>query len=290
MTAFPDPFAHAQPADEPRKWACPAHGVEYGDGLPDQGRMVWNCPECEREASHAGRALRAEHARFDWWRDYSGIPQRYRAAVPASIQPVSPSGKALARAVTAYVANLQERYDAGDGLILIGPPGLGKTLALAAIVNSACAVWRGPIYACLPAVLAEVKAGFGGPKDDPRRQAIERLMDAPLLALDELGVRGMSDWEHGEVFRLIDHRYAAQLPTLVAANATPANFATLVGERIADRLKETGPMLVLTGESQRGQLSVNGPDALQEPAGKLSIRRHEHGQWRERVVSMERGW
>ena len=41
-------------------------------------------------------------------------------------------------AVGGYVAKLEQRLDTGEGLLLLGPPGLGKTLALSAIVNEAC--------------------------------------------------------------------------------------------------------------------------------------------------------
>lgn len=272
-----------------RAWRCPEHGIDYGD-VPGSLRLSWECSQCRKLADQAQQALRAERIRYQWWRDQSGIPARYRAATPETIQPVSKSAKALARAVSAYTADLHARLDAGDGMLLIGPPGLGKSLALCAVVNAACAAFRGPIYRAWPEVVAEVKAGFSAEKDDPRRLAVDRLLDAPLLALDELGVCGLTDWSHGELFRLVDHRYSQRLPTLVAANATAANLPELVGERIADRLRETGPQLVLSGESQRGKLSIAGTDALPAPPASVTCRLHEHGEWREREIGKEREW
>jgi len=275
--------------NEARAWTCPEHGIEYGE-VPGSIRLDRGCPQCRNAAHRAEQALHAERSRYAWWRDQSGIPARYRAATPEAIQPVGKSGKALARAVSAYTDDLKARKDDGAGMLLVGPPGLGKSLALCAVVNAACAAFRGPIYAVWPEVVADLKAGIGGLKDDPRRQAIDRLLDAPLLGLDELGVRGLTDWEHGELFRLVDHRYAQRLPTLVAANATAANLPELVGERVADRLRETGPLLVLAGESQRGKLTVTGPDALQAPPASVKCRVHEYGEWREREMATERGW
>ncbi|MBE2211196.1 MAG: ATP-binding protein [Xanthomonadaceae bacterium] len=265
-------------------WTCPEHGIEYGDGKPDPRQLTWTCPACEREAQCQQREFEAAHRRHRWWDRNSGIPARYRAATPASIQPLTTSAKALARAVEGYTADLKARYDAGDGLLLIGPPGLGKTLALASVINAACD-WRGGCaYAVWPDLLAELKAGFSGPKDDDRRQAIERLRDVPFLALDELGVRGMSDFDHGELFALVDYRYRETLPTLVAANATPANFPTMVGERVSDRLKETCAQIVVAGDSLRGRVAITGPDALTRPPEELIVRTHSHGQWRDRKV------
>jgi DNA replication protein DnaC len=271
-------------ASDPRTWTCESHGEVYGE-LPGAFSRQWACPTCESEATKAERRFIAAHARYAWWRSDSGIPARYRAATPAHIKPLSPSAKVLVRAVEAYSSNLRHRYEAGEGLVLLGPPGLGKTLALCAIVNAACDAMHGPVYAVWPDVLAKLKSGFGGSRDDPRRDAVERLRDAPLLALDELGVKGATDFDHSELFALVDYRYREALPTLVAANATPGNFAAVVGERIADRLLEVGPLIVLTGDSQRGRVALDGPDAMKAPPPEIAVRTHSHGRWTDRRIT-----
>lgn len=277
---------------QPRIWTCLEHQVEYGpDRIGERGyRMDWHCPHCERERFRTERALQDEHLRYEHWKHSSGIPTRYRSAVPASIQPLSPSAKSLRAAVQAYCSDIRGRYEAGAGMVLIGPPGLGKTLALAAIINEACKVYRGPVYATWPDALASLKAGIGGAKGDPRREAVDSLRDAPFLALDEVaGVRDASDFDHSELFGLIDYRYREELPTLVAANSTAAQFPGLVGERVADRLQETGPQLVLTGSSQRGKAVIDGPPAFEEPASSMKVRIHSQGAWHERTINFRDG-
>ena len=278
--------------NQPRVWTCPEHQVEYGpDRIGERGfRMESHCPNCAAAVYRAERGLQQEHRMFEHWQHASGIPARYRGAVPASIQPLSASAKSLRAAVQSYTDDIVPRYDAGAGMVLLGPPGLGKTLALCAVINQACQVYHGPVYVTWPDALATLKLGFGGARDDPRREAVDRLRDAPFLALDEIaGVREATEFDHSELFSLIDYRYREVLPTLVAANATPAQFASMVGERIADRLLESGPQLVLTGASQRGKVAIDVAPAFEEPASSIKVRRHDHGEWRERTITIRDG-
>lgn len=271
-------------ANDPREWTCPEHALTYGEGKPDPVRMAWDCPKCKRAADSAEAEFHRLHARHVHWRRDSGIPHRYRAATLAHLLPHNPSAMLLRTFVSNYIGTLNERIEAGDGALLLGPPGLGKTLALCVIGNAACQLQSGVNYTVWPDTLIDLKAGFGGSRDDPRRQAVERLRDAKLLLLDELGVKGMSDFDHSELFGLVDYRYRHRLPTIAAANATNAVFADLVGERVADRLFEVGPTVLVTGESQRGKASVTGPDAFPRPPQTLTTRVHAQGKWRDRKV------
>ena len=255
-------------------WACPTHELTYG-------LTGWSCPSCDKAADEAKHGFERAWARFRWWSGHAGVPERNRCANVAHLVGHSPSTKALAKAVAAYVGKLEDRYEAGEGLVLLGPPGLGKTLTLTAIVNEACRQGMSGAYRVWPDVLATLKAGFAGERDDDRRQAVTALRDVDLLALDELGIRAGSEFDHAQLFELIDHRYRERLPTLIAANVTAAELPQVVGERIADRLRETCATLTLAGTSQRGRQRLEGPDALPEPPRSLRFRVHRAGEWSE---------
>jgi DNA replication protein DnaC len=273
-------------------WTCPDHHVEYGH-LPDKPSYTWECPECERLLGLAKRAWNGEWARYNFWSRSSDIPYRFRFSTLATWNREGRANEAIGAAMDAYVANLQAQLDAGAGILLLGPPGLGKTHLLTAIVAAAIKQGCYARYAVWPDVLTEVKNGFNLPRDQERRDLVAILRSAPLLALDELALKpNPSEFETGLLFEIVDYRYRERLPMLVASNATKATLPAIVGERIADRLTECSPALALTGTSKRGGQPVNkeGPPQLEEPAQKFTYRVHYRGEWREKSEDYEQGF
>jgi hypothetical protein len=268
IPSWADIEANLEPGAE---WQCPEHGP-YS--------TAFECTACRVAADQAEREFYDAWRRYGWWRNSSGVPPRYRSALPDRILPLSPGARRLRTAVEAYSADMRQHLREGTGLRLLGGPGLGKTFALCALVNAASQRLAGAQYWSWPALVADIKASISGPREDPRRGLIDRLAAVPLLALDELGLRASTDFEAGELFRLIDRRYQNKLPTLVASNATADAFADAVGERIADRLIESGATLVVSGASCRGKLTQQDlSDALPEPPREIITQCHRLGRW-----------
>lgn len=131
--------------------------------------------------------------------------------------------------------------DAGDlgFLILSGPRGTGKTVA---------AVW----------LCAERHGTF---LDVARFCRINRYDEAQmrpletcrLLVLDDLG-QEFSDVKGSfaaTLDGLINARYGAMLQTAITTNLTADDFKARYGERVADRIRECGRFVNVTGESMR---------------------------------------
>ena len=269
-------------------WVCPKHMLQYGPGFIGSGacKVDWECTACLHEAARSESHLREERERFVHWMSHSGVPPRYRSAVPSSIEPINACAQILRNAVQSYCDDIRGCSESGTGMTLLGEPGLGKTLSLCAIVSAVCRVFSGPVYVSWPEVISDLKASFGQ-RDDPRRDAVRRLHRAPFLALDEITpARAASKFNNELLFELIDFRYRMKLPTLLAGNATPNELPRMLGERIADRLSEMGPVLWLTGPSQRGSIAIRGADALLDPSVNVRIQVHAHGRWRERTVHL----
>ncbi|MBK6728576.1 MAG: ATP-binding protein [Xanthomonadales bacterium] len=278
MNRFDEAMARGRANRGP--WQCPEHGV-YGDRTV-YGRTPTDCSGC----SDRLREIEREHAEsmrtFRAWDENAGVPTRYRCATIGHIQPVNASAKRLRSSVANYMANIGDRLADGDGLTLLGPVGTGKTLALCALVNTLCKDGVAAQYVGFPELVADLKASFGERHADDR-SPMEGPMSCDLLALDEIGVKALTEFEAATLFALVDGRYTQRAATLIASNAREKELPALLGERVADRLRETNSVVILAGPSQRGVIPPSGPDAILRPKA-VEICVHDFGRWQTHVV------
>ena len=71
--------------------------------------------------------------------------------------------------------------------------------------------------------------------------------------IDDLGVEQIdkAGSMYAKLDTLIDVRYANRRRTIITTNVPPAKLASVYGERIVDRLREGGKVVVVTGPSMR---------------------------------------
>lgn len=251
-------------------FTCPEHG-DYDSTAPESMTRR-HCPECSKRGQAAGEdarsELRARERRFRVWLD-SGIPNRYRNRTFELWVPQSKAQQAALAALSAWARDIPARVATGQGLLLLGPPGVGKTHLLTAAVTESCRAGCIARYAVWPDVLDRHKASFGGSPDHPGRELLKELAEVPVLALDELAVKPGSDFDQALLFDLIDTRYREQRVTLAASNAT-ATSINAIGERTADRLRECTVAVAIPGSSRREAAATNravidAPPAMSQP-------------------------
>lgn len=248
------------------EFTCPRHGAyTRTERLPE--RVPASCPSCRTDAR---RALEEAQAATDieiasWYRWHAAeLPERYRNRTVANWLPQAGQEEA-ARMVAAWLDGLDERYEGGDGLLLMGAPGIGKTHLLAGLVTAIVERGYHARYASWPTVWEKCRPPF----DDSADELLRDLAKVPFLALDELGMRQGSAAEQARLFELVDTRYREQLPTLVATNATEATLP-LIGERTADRLLEACIPVAIPGSSYRTRAAIDmtlrgGAPAVRRP-------------------------
>lgn len=141
--------------------------------------------------------------------------------------------------------------DASEVLIaLSGRPGCGKTTAAAWWLLQARD--RIPYVTTSKARFVAATTLARWPKYDEGR--MDQLLRCRALVIDDLGVEyGDKNGAFSSMLdEVINSRYAATLPTLITTNLSSSEFKDRYGERIADRIRESGRFVAVKGESLRG--------------------------------------
>ncbi len=215
------------------------------------------CPDCLR--ARADRLLAAGHR----WRrrqvaerrmSSAGVPERFRAARFKLCDSRTPE-KAL--------QDVREWIKRPDGVLFIhGPVGVGKTHLAACAVASWLEGGRwladrrrvddrdGARWIGEGALLTNLRAGFNR-RDGWSEADLQDLIDAPLLAYDDLLTEPVSDWSGSVVRRIVGGRYDANRPTIITSNVGLQTVAERLDDRTASRIHEAGRVVRIAGEDRR---------------------------------------
>ncbi|MDR3280961.1 MAG: ATP-binding protein [Synergistaceae bacterium] len=162
----------------------------------------------------------------------SRIPQELTACTFDTYKTVNES-TANAKKFAIYCA------ESGSGLLLTGPPGVGKTHLAVAIVNHAISCGRTAIFIPVINLIDEIHEAIMNIKIN---SLMDALSAADCLALDDFGTQKNTDTRSERIFELINNRYNMKKQTVITTNArTKADVALLAGdngERVASRLEE----------------------------------------------------
>jgi len=137
----------------------------------------------------------------------------------------------------AYEAARTFASQAEGWLILVGPSGSGKTHMAAAIANERIRQGHPAFFISAPDLLDHLRSAYSPDSEMPYDEFFDRVRNAPLLILDDLGTQTSTAWAKEKLDQLLNHRYSSELPTVIATS-TP--FEQL-DERIYTRL--TNPRL-----------------------------------------------
>lgn len=151
----------------------------------------------------------------------------------------------LDRPMTAWAQALATGH--GRNLIITGPVGVGKTWTVwKAAERAVRAGYEGRVVITSAAKLRRAVAPATA---DPA--AFARCCEAGLLAIDDLGAFGLSEWDLDHLAELADARWAAQVPTVITSNTT--DLQGLLGPRISSRLADNALVVELNGADRRRQ-------------------------------------
>lgn len=222
--------------NDDQHWQRTAANVFASMGLPTTADGDWSGYDLDtdttaEELADDNRARAAEYF-------LANTPDRFQHAI------------ATHPAVTDWVTRyLLDPAVAGD-LVLMGGTGSGKTHqaygALAAIGESGRPLVRW-VAESMPDLQARMLPSSGVNLETE----FNRVANAPLLLLDELGANKGSDWADAITFRLVDRRYNRCLPTIYTTNIPLEQLKLALGDRINSRLAQTATKVKLNDGDRR---------------------------------------
>jgi DNA replication protein DnaC len=207
-------------------------------------RRVARC-ECWRERMAADALAHAE------------IPARYARCEFANFL-TYPNDRLLKAVETART--FAARFPVVDkGLLIIGPPRIGKThLAIAALKQAVRTTGARSRYVDTRSLLTRIRSTYNPVTRTAEMDVLRPVMDAKLLILDDLGAERLTDWVEETMNVIVNARYNAKLPTIFTSNYEDVpdredmnSLLVRVGFRLHSRLREMCEFLEYDGPDYR---------------------------------------
>ena len=191
------------------------------------------------------------------------LPARYATAV-ADHPEVVAWVKAIVRAAVDAKLTVPA-LTTGPSLLLTGRVGRGKTYQAWGAVR-ALAV-SGLRVGWVVATAADMYAAIRPRSGVDSETVFQHYARARLLVVDDVGASKSSEWTEEINYRLVNHRYENELPTLFTSNLPPKDLAEMVGDRVASRLIEMTRPVALMGEDRRRVVVAASQAAAEETQG-----------------------
>jgi len=119
-------------------------------------------------------------------------------------------------------------------LVFMGTYGCGKTHLAAAIANYRAAAGHPPLFVMVPDLLDHLRATFAPDSGVRYDRRFDEIRATPLLILDDLGTQAMSPWVKEKLYQLFNHRYNAELPTVITTSDELDKLDPRLRTRITD--------------------------------------------------------
>ena len=119
-------------------------------------------------------------------------------------------------------------------LVLEGKYGSGKTHLAAAIANTRLGQGEQVVFITVPDLLDYLRSAYAPNAEDTYDALFDRVKNAYLLILDDLGAENPSQWAQEKLFQLLNHRYVNRMPTVITTNVELDRIDGRIRSRMVD--------------------------------------------------------
>jgi len=183
----------------------------------------------------------------------AGIPPRFKYHSFETFFATTSDQELKKKLCLDYANNFLENFKLGKSIILCGTTGTGKTHLACSIANQVIQNKNSAIFINVFKAIDDIKETWSKHSDKTEREVINNFIKTDLLILDEIGVQFGSDSEKMILFKILNERYSNMKPTILISNLNVEALQEFVGERVIDRMKENGGMIVkFDWKSHRG--------------------------------------
>lgn len=165
-----------------------------------------------------------------------------------------------------YVDNWKWCSENNAGLMLWGDVGGGKTFFAACIANALIDKGTMAVMTTIPQLMAEMTADFGA----KRELVLERIENAPLLILDDVGTERATSFGMEQAYEIINARYKAKKPLIVTTNLTMKALKETedtAHRRLYDRIVEMCTPCKVSADGRRQAAAMAKHEAMLQQFG-----------------------
>lgn len=209
--------------------------------------VICRCVQDEIAMQKAEDEKRRQMQAIERLRSLSLMSDKFRAAGFESYIR-RPENEKPYRIARNYADRFDEMYEQNQGLLLYGPVGTGKSYTAACIANALLNRNIPVIMTSFVKILQQIQGGID------EAGFINRLDNARLLIIDDLGAERNTDYALEKVYNVVDSRVRSNKPMILTTNLTldyMKDPQDIRYTRIYDRIFETCYPLQMTGRSFR---------------------------------------
>jgi len=164
----------------------------------------------------------------------SGLTEMLRKKTFDNFKP-KPKQQEMYRVATDFAKNYPNiKNKRCNGLAYTGTVGTGKTHLLAAIANFLLSKGISVCFVNTPSFISELRRSqFEEGRIDEQVDAISNI---EVVVFDDLAKEKSTEWVQNQYYKIVNHRYINNLPTLFSTNSNMEELEEKLGDATASRL------------------------------------------------------